>query len=77
MSTIEATETFREELDELHERLAVLTDRVASLERDRDVLLAAAESQAEMNEQVASWQERHGHKPGGHGVGRPVDTSGD
>ena len=64
MSTTEVTDTLREELDELHERFAVLTDRVASLERDRDVLLAAAEAQAELNEQATAWQERHGHSPG-------------
>lgn len=40
-------EHLRDELDELHERLAALTARVADLERDRDTLLAEAESQAE------------------------------
>src|SRR3954449_8306087 len=54
----EELDILREELDELHERLAVLTDRVASLERDRDVLLAAVETQSEMNEMADAWHER-------------------
>jgi len=58
MKHIEATDILREELEELHERFAVLTDRVSILERDRDVLLAALETQAEMNEQAAAWHEQ-------------------
>ncbi len=58
MTDIKATDILREELEELHERFAVLTDRVATLERDRDVLLAALETQAELNEQAASWHEQ-------------------
>jgi hypothetical protein len=54
----EELDIMREELDELHERFAILTDRVASLETDRDVLLAALETQSEMNEQAADWHER-------------------
>ncbi|GAC1475271.1 MAG: hypothetical protein NVSMB9_27390 [Isosphaeraceae bacterium] len=60
MSQIDTIEILREELDELHERFAVLTDRVSSLERDRDMLLAAVETQAEVNEQSAACQERLG-----------------
>ena len=54
----EELDILREELDELHERLAVLTDRVISLEGDRDVLLAALESQSEMNERSDAWHEQ-------------------
>ncbi len=41
-------ERLREELDELHERLAALSGRVADLERDRDTLYAQAETQADL-----------------------------
>lgn len=58
MTDIDATDIMREELDELHERLAVLTDRVISLEGDRDVLLAALETQSEMNERSDAWHEQ-------------------
>ena len=58
MSDIEAVDIMREELDELHERLAVLTDRVISLEGDRDVLLAALETQSELNERSDAWHEQ-------------------
>ena len=51
----EELDILREELDELHERLAVLTDRVISLEGDRDVLLAALETQSELNERSDAW----------------------
>ena len=54
----EELDILREELDELHERLAVLTDRVISLEGDRDVLLAALETQSEMNERSDAWHEQ-------------------
>ena len=58
MTDIDATDILREELDELHERLAVLTDRVISLEGDRDVLLAALETQSELNERSDTWHEQ-------------------
>ena len=54
----EELDILREELDELHERLAILTDRVISLEGDRDVLLAALETQSEMNERSDAWHEQ-------------------
>ncbi len=54
----EELDILREELDELHERFAVLTDRVISLEGDRDVLLAALESQSELNERSDAWHEQ-------------------
>ena len=54
----EELDILREELDELHERLAVLTDRVISLEGDRDVLLAALETQSELNERSDEWHEQ-------------------
>lgn len=59
-SVLDPTGILREELDELHERFAVLTDRVTSLENDRDTLLAAVEAQAEMNESAAAWHKRFG-----------------
>jgi outer membrane murein-binding lipoprotein Lpp len=40
-------EHLREELDELHERLAAIAGRVASLESDRDAMYAEAEAQAD------------------------------
>ncbi len=58
MTDIDAADIMREELDELHERLAVLTDRVISLEGDRDVLLAALETQSELNERSDAWHEQ-------------------
>src|SRR3954453_17259008 len=61
MTENETTDIMREELDELHERLAVLTDRVDGLERDRDVLLAAVETQSELNEEAAVRHERLVH----------------
>ena len=57
----EELDILREELDELHERLAVLTDRVISLESDRDVLLAALETQSELNERSDVWHEQLTH----------------
>ena len=58
MTDIDSADIMREELDELHERLAVLTDRVISLEGDRDVLLAALETQSELNERSDAWHEQ-------------------
>lgn len=58
MTDIDAADIMREELDELHERFAVLTDRVISLEGDRDVLLAALETQSELNERSDAWHEQ-------------------
>ena len=45
-------EHLRDELDELHERLAALSGRVADLERDRDALLTEAEAQGERMERA-------------------------
>src|SRR4051812_9894543 len=45
-------ERLREELDELHERLAALSGRVADLERDRDALYTEAEVQGDRMERA-------------------------
>jgi FtsZ-binding cell division protein ZapB len=47
---VDPVELLREELDELHERLAALTARMADLERDRDALYAEAEAQGDRME---------------------------
>jgi hypothetical protein len=44
---VDPDEHLREELDELHERLAALSGRMADLERDRDALYAEVESQGD------------------------------
>ena len=54
MPEIDPNELSRDEFEELHERLATLTDRVASLERDRETLLAAVEEQADALERAES-----------------------
>lgn len=45
---VDQGERLRDELDELHERLAALTARVGALECDRDALYAEAETQADL-----------------------------
>ena len=51
-------EHLRDELDELHERLAALSGRVADLERDRDALLTEAEAQGERMERAEARLQR-------------------
>ena len=41
---VDPDEHLREELDELHERLAALTGRITDLERDRDALYAEVDT---------------------------------
>ena len=54
-------ERLREELDELHERLAALTGRVVDLERDRDALYVEAEAQGDRMERAEARLRRYRH----------------